>query len=97
MLDLSIYPGGDLVARGLDDLENGRLIEEALLATVAVPRLRRLGFTVAPLADLPIFPEHALFERIESRLDRGAHVAYNALLARMTSFVEVYGPLNRHP
>lgn len=97
MLDLSIYPGGDLVARGLDDLERGRLTEDALLATVAAPRLRALGFAVAPMADPPRFPEHALFERIEDRLERGAHAAYNALLTRMTSFVETYGVLNRRP
>ena len=97
MLDLSIYPGGDLVARGLDDLERGRLTEDALLATVAAPRLRRLGLTVPPMIDPPVFPEHALFERIEGRLERGAHAAYNALLGRMTSFVETYGVLNRLP
>ena len=97
MLDLSTYPGGDLVARGLDDLERGRLTEDALLATVAAPRLRRLGFTVTPMVVPPDFPEHALFERVEDRLDYGAHAAYNALLARMTSFVETYGVPNRRP
>lgn len=91
MPDLSIYPGGEGVAQGFADLERGVLTEAALLVLVAAPRLRRLGFRVAPPPNPPAIPEHALFEAVEARLGRGAHAAYNALLVRMVSFADAYG------
>lgn len=91
MTDLSPYPGGDLVARGLEDLRRGIASEEALLMSVAAPRLRLLGFDVPELPNPPSIPEHALFEALERRADRGAHMAYNALLDRVLSFVRTYG------
>lgn len=92
MRSLTIYPGGDLVEKGFADLVQGLRTEEALLVTIAAPRLTRLGFSVPRLPNAPAFPEHALFEMLESRLDRGAHAAYNALLGRIVSFASAYRP-----
>lgn len=88
MPDLAIYPGGDLVEKGLIDLEEGRLTEEALLVALAATRLRGLGLDVPALPTDD--PNHALFERIEARLPRGAHAAYNSLIERIVSFANAY-------
>jgi hypothetical protein len=40
MVRLSSYPGGDLIAAGLSDLEAGRVTVESLLVSVGVFRLR---------------------------------------------------------
>lgn len=90
MPDLTIYPGGDLVSRGLADLQSGETTEEALLVAEAAPRLRALGLDV-PELDIE-HPHLALFERVEDRLTRGTHAAYNALVERIVSFANAYQP-----
>jgi hypothetical protein len=77
------YPGGDLVAKGLADLASSRETIEALLVSIAAPRLRGLGVAVA--AAYPN-PEHALYERLAREDSDSAHSRYNALLRRITSF-----------
>ena len=89
-LDLSMFPGGDLVSKGLADLGTGVLSEEALLVLVASPRLTGLGFEVPIPADVPQPFEHRLYELIEDRMERGAHSAYNALIRRVVSFAQTY-------
>lgn len=82
-MDLSHLPGGDLVAQGLEDLADARETIEALLVSIAAPRLRSKGLTIrAPFSD----PEHRLYALL-AREDAGsAHGRYNALLRRLTSF-----------
>ena len=76
-------PGADLVATGIADLERGVESIEALLVSIAAPRLERLGFPVrSPIAA----PEHALFERLRLEDADGAHSRYNALVRRLVSF-----------
>lgn len=82
-MEFGHYPGGDLVAKGLEDLAASRETVEALLVSIAAPRLRGLGFAVA--ATFPD-PEHALYERLAQQDSDSAHSRYNALLRRMTSF-----------
>jgi hypothetical protein len=77
-------PGGDLVNEGLADLAAGRETESALLVALAAPRLTALGIQVPPGGGAR--PSHRLYELISSQSD-GAHSRYNALLARMVSFV----------
>jgi hypothetical protein len=82
-VDLSRLPGGDLVEQGLRDLAGGSETVEALLVSLAAPRLRVLGVPVAaPLPD----PEHRLYERLAREDPDSAHSRYNALLRRLTSF-----------
>jgi hypothetical protein len=76
-------PGGDLVAKGLEDLGRSTVTVEALLVSIAAPRLRDLGVLIAaPLRD----PEHRLYERLAGEDPDSAHSRYNALLRRLTSF-----------
>jgi hypothetical protein len=76
-------PGGDLVAKGLADLARPSVTVEALLVSIAAPRLRELGVHVAaPLSD----PEHRLYEQLAREDPDSAHSRYNALLRRLTSF-----------
>jgi hypothetical protein len=82
-VQLDRYPGGDLVSKGLEDLAASRDTIEALLVSIAAPRLRGLGLAVAaPLPD----PEHSLYERLAREDPDSAHSRYNALLRRVTSF-----------
>jgi hypothetical protein len=76
-------PGGDLIAKGLADLARPSVTVEALLVSIAAPRLRDLGVQVAaPLAD----PEHRLYEQLAREDPDSAHSRYNALLRRLTGF-----------
>ncbi len=82
-MDLEGLPGGDLVAKGLQDLARSGETDESLLVSIAAPRLRALGVLVAaPLAD----PEHRLYERLAREDPDSAHSRYNALLRRLTGF-----------
>ena len=82
-MEILRLPGGDLVAKGLEDLARSTVSVEALLVSIAAPRLGRHGLTVtAPLAD----PEHRLYERLASDDPDSAHSRYNALLRRLTAF-----------
>lgn len=76
-------PGADLIERGLDDLASRRETVEALLVSIAAPRLRMLGFSVpAPFDDADL----RLYQRLAAEFDAGAHSRYNALLRRVVSF-----------
>ena len=88
--DFSMLPGGDLVASGLADLRKGIASENALLVSLASPRLRGLGLDVPVLATTEEPYEHRLYSALEIRLDKGAHAAYNALLSRVVSFANAY-------
>jgi len=82
-VEFSHLPGGDLVAKGLQDLARSSETIEALLVSIATPRLRDLGVRVAaPFLD----PEHRLYERLARQDPDSAHSRYNALLRRLTSF-----------
>jgi hypothetical protein len=80
---LSAFPGGDLVQRGLRDLEREIESVEALLVSVGAPRLRGLGVPVPrpiPLA------EQRLYALLVARHGDAAHSRYNALVRRLVSF-----------
>jgi hypothetical protein len=82
-VEFSRLPGGDPVAKGLRDLARPSETVEALLVSIAAPRLHDLGIVVtAPLPD----PEHRLYERLAREEPDSAHSRYNALLRRLTSF-----------
>lgn len=88
--DLSQFPGGDLVMKGLADLAKNALSNEALLVLVASPRLSNLGIEVPKRSDVPLPYEHALYSALEARNPKGAHNAYNALIQRIVSFANAY-------
>ena len=79
-------PGGDLVEKGLRDLERGEETVEALLVSIAAPRLLAAGLRV-PTPSRPVAePEHRLYEKLAESEPDSAHSRYNALLRRLTSF-----------
>src|SRR5690606_5769327 len=83
--ELDALPGGDLVGRGLADLDHGRRTAEALLVLAAAGRLRALGLPVpaAPGGDV----ELELYGLLRHEEPDGAYGRYRALRARLASFV----------
>ncbi|MGH2746411.1 MAG: hypothetical protein ACRDKB_00595 [Actinomycetota bacterium] len=79
-----LLPAGDLVARGIADLERGIETVPALLVSIGHPRLRRSGMAVPdpPFGD----PEHRLYSALAREGPETAHSRYNALLRRLVSF-----------
>ena len=76
-------PGAELIEVGLADLAAGVETDEALLVSIAAPRLRALGFDVPPpFADA----ELRLYKRLAARYGAGAHARYNGLVRRLVSF-----------
>jgi hypothetical protein len=79
---LQDLPGGELVEKGQRDLEDSRETIEALLVSIAAPRLRRAGLRLtSALPDA----EHRLYEKLAQTDPDSAHSRYNALLRRLTS------------
>ena len=76
-------PGGDLVEKGLRDLGRGEETVEALLVSIAAPRLAAAGVPVPGAVDAP---EHRLYQKLAETEPDSAHSRYNALLRRLTSF-----------
>jgi hypothetical protein len=96
--DLAQFPGGDLVEKGLLDLQRHSYSEEALLVLVARPRLMALGFDVPSPVDVVEPYEHALYSLIEERLPNSAHSPYNALNSAHCQLRELLRRLIRpHP
>lgn len=81
-------PGSDLVSKGIDDLEQGRGTQEAFLVALAATRLNDLGVSVPERAFLTGRPDIALYEAVCEA--GGGHSQYNALLRRLTSFIQAY-------
>jgi hypothetical protein len=81
--DAAGLPAGNLIERGLVDLENGVESAEALLVSIGAPRLRLLGWAVeTPLEDA----EHRLYLFLRDEHGDAAHARYNALIRRLVSF-----------
>jgi hypothetical protein len=83
-MDLTAFPGGDLVAEGLADLARGIESIPALLVSIGAHRLRRIGLPV-PETVIPS-PEHRLYEKLAESDSDSAHSRYNALVRRLVSF-----------
>ncbi len=82
-MEFSQLPGGDLVAKGLEDRASSRETVEALLVSIGAPRLRRNRVPVpTPFLD----PEHRLYECLAREDPDSAHSRYNALVRRLVSF-----------
>ena len=80
-------PGGDLVAKGIHDLEGGVETVESLLVSIAAPRLVALGLVVSrPYDDAEI----RLYRLLAREHGAAAHAKYNALLRRLVSFQRAF-------
>ena len=82
--DLNL-PGGETVDKGLADLAADRTTVEALLISLAEPRLRREG---VPIGSVESDPERRLYELLERTEGDLAHARYGAHLRRMVSFAD---------
>lgn len=76
-------PGGDIVARGVSDLAEGRFTVAALLVSIGAPRLRSLGIAIPTTLSQP---EHRLYDLLAQSEPAAAHGRYNALVRRLVSF-----------
>lgn len=76
-------PGGELIRKGLADLESGARTAPALLLLIGGPRLRNLGL---PLPEHEGNPEHALYDLLSQHDPDSAHSRYNALIRTLVSF-----------
>ena len=76
-------PGGDLVAQGIADLEQGVESIPSLLVSIGYRRLQRLGLDIPPGRDMP---ERRLYELLADEAPATAHSRYNAWLRRLISF-----------
>jgi hypothetical protein len=76
-------PGADVIERGLVDLSNNNETVDALLVSIAAPRLRALGFEVPKTIENP---ELRLYRRLATQFGDGAHSRYNSLIRRLVSF-----------
>ncbi len=82
-MEFEHLPGGDLVAKGIEDLARSSVTVEALLVSIGAPRLQAAGVLVAaPLPDA----EHRLYERLATEDPDSAHSRYHALVRRLTAF-----------
>ena len=80
----AVLPGEDLIEAGLHDLREGRETIEALLVAIGSPRLRRLGLELPD--QLPLNPEHRLYELLAQDDPDSAHWRYNAFIRRLVSY-----------
>jgi hypothetical protein len=86
-------PGGGLVDAGLSDLAEGKVTPEALLVSLAAPRLRREG---VPLGTPHIDPEDRLYDALERAGGDLAHARYSAHLRQIASFADSCRVARRH-
>ncbi len=76
-------PGEELVVTGLRDLARAAVSAEALLVSLAAPRLTALGVHVPnPLPNA----ELRLYGLLARRYGDAAHARYNGLVRRMVSY-----------
>ncbi len=75
---------GDIVEKGLRDLQGSEETEEALLVSIGASRLRAAGVDV-PDNTYPD-PERRLYELLAAEDEDPAHSRYNALIRRLVSF-----------
>jgi hypothetical protein len=78
-------PGEALVREGLADLQSGSCTISACLASMAKPRLRRVGLITAEIPDPLAEPERQLY-RLLRQEGGDAYSRYNALIRELVSF-----------
>lgn len=76
-------PGGDVIRKGLEDLEKGERTVSSLCVQIGRPRLLSLGLRVPQVYDNP---EHVLYDLLSQDDSDSAHARYNALIRTLVSF-----------
>ena len=78
-------PGGEILSKGLKDLQEGIRSIDALLVLVAAPRLTRCGIKIPQNSSLSELPEHALYRQLCVEHGPEAYRHYRSLLRRLVS------------
>lgn len=90
--DLADLPGGDLISRGLKDLERGETSVESLLVSIAWDDLRRKGLRLERQLELDRVAELELYDLLcEDDAVDDAYSHYNSLIRRLVSFQRALG------
>lgn len=84
--DLPDLPGFEIFDQGMADLESGRDTPEAAALRMASRRLTGLGLDV-PAEEGPVPASHHLYELLAATDPRTAHGRFNAIAARLSSFI----------
>lgn len=79
-------PGADQVVAGIRDLTDGRVTIEALLVSIATPRLTAAGIAVPRSIIDPAAAGLELYRLLAEEHGDEAHFKYNALVQRLVSF-----------
>jgi hypothetical protein len=79
-----VLPGEELIEAGLEDLRAGRETIAAFLVATGAPRLRRLGLQLPE--QLPVDPEHRLYDLLAETDQDSAHSRYNAFIRKLVSY-----------
>ena len=66
------------------DLRAGRETIPALLVAIGAPRLRRIGHELPD--NLPVNPEHRLYDFLAREHGDGAHSRYNSWISKLVSY-----------
>lgn len=82
--DLTGLPGAEIVNKGINDLATGTLSTEALLVSMAMPKLKFLGVNID--GDALEDPEMTLFRRLNAQDPDNGYRDYNALRRRLDRF-----------
>ena len=83
-MNYNVFPGGELIRAGIEDLGKGIDSPGALLVAIGKPRLARLGLQVPDHSFT--FPEIRLYQKLAASDPDGAHARYNSLIRRLVSF-----------
>jgi hypothetical protein len=86
-MHMETLPGGEIVARGLEDLRQGVESIHALLVSMAATRLESRGIAVP--GRVISSPESKLYRLLAFRHGAGAHSKYNAWRRRLSRFLRV--------
>jgi len=78
-------PGGEILTKGLKDLQQGARSIEALLVLIAAPRLTLSGIQVPQASSSSELLEHELFRRLSVEHGPEAYRHYRSLLRRLVS------------
>ena len=78
-------PGGEILERGLRDLEARVRSVDALLVLIAAPRLARCGIQIPGGQSRSALPEHELYDLLFTKHGPEAYRLYRSLIRRLVS------------
>jgi len=89
-------PGHHLIEKGIKDLSDQNISNEALLVSIASSKLRKLGLNIPALPAHFTDPEISLYQSLTQTRADGAHSVYNALIRQLVSFSRAFAIHQRH-